>query len=85
MKFMGLIWIQFDNPEDCISDVHLEYPKEMHDLHNDCPLFPEKIEIKESILPNYCKEIAKKYNISVGGVKKLVPSLDNRDKDVLHY
>ena len=57
----------------------------MHDLHNYCPLFPEKIEIKESISSNYCKEIAKKYNISLGGVKKLVPSLDNRDKDILHY
>ena len=53
-------------------------------MRNDNPLAPEKIEIKESMLSNYCKEIAKKYNISVGVVKKLVPSLNDQDKYVLH-
>ena len=53
-------------------------------MRNDNPLAPEKIEIKESMLSNYCKEIAKKYNISVGVVKKLVPSLNDQDKYVLY-
>ena len=26
-------------------EVHLEYPSELHDLHNDYPLPPEKLEI----------------------------------------
>jgi len=27
----------------CILEVDLEYPKELHDLHNDNPLAPERI------------------------------------------
>ena len=39
-----------DNSEECILEVDYEYPKELHDLHNDYPLVAEKIEIKESML-----------------------------------
>lgn len=37
-----------DNPEDCILEVHFEYPEKLHNLHNDYALTPEKIEIKKS-------------------------------------
>ena len=30
--------------------VNLEYPKEWHDLHNDYPLAPEKLEITQNML-----------------------------------
>ena len=30
----------------CVLKVDLEYPKELHELHNDYPLAPDKIEIK---------------------------------------
>ena len=63
-----------NNWEDCILQLDIESAKELHDLHNDYSLAPEKIEIEESILSNYFKEIANKYNISADGVKKLVPS-----------
>ena len=38
----------------CILEVDLEYPKELHDLHNDYPLAPEQIEVNkdEKIIPN---------------------------------
>ena len=38
----------------CILEVGLEYPKELHDLHNDYPLAPERIEIDkiEKLIPN---------------------------------
>ena len=38
----------------CILDVDLEYPKELHDLHNDYPLAPEslKINVVEKLIPN---------------------------------
>ena len=38
----------------CILEVDLEYPKELHDLHNEYPLAPEKITIGkvEKLVPN---------------------------------
>ena len=31
-----------DSLKDCILEVHLDYSKELHALHNDCPLAPDK-------------------------------------------
>ena len=38
----------------CILEVDLEYPKDLHDLHNDYPLAPERLKIKnvEKLIPN---------------------------------
>ena len=68
-----------------ILEVDLEYPKELHDLHNDYPLAREKIEISYDMLSRYCKNIADRYGIKVGGVKILVPNLDNKVKYVVCY
>ena len=48
--------------------VDLEYPNELHELHNDYPLAPEKLAVSSDILSNYCKKIAK-YEIKVDDVK----------------
>ena len=37
------------------------------------------------MLSGYCTKIAAKYNISTGLVSKLVPTLKNKEKYVLHY
>ena len=68
-----------------ILEVDLEYPKEPHDLHNDYPLGPEKVRVMPNMLSNYCKEVAKKFNISTGAVHKLIPTLKDKEKYVLHY
>ena len=68
-----------------ILEVVLEYPNELHDLHNDHPLAPEKLEISSSMLLEYCSNIADKYGIKVGGVNKLVPNLRNKEKYIVHY
>ena len=62
-----------------ILEVDLEYPKELHDLHNDYPLGPEKVKVTENMLSDYCKKIAEKYNTSVGLVQKLIPTLSNKN------
>ena len=57
----------------------------MHKLHNDYPLAPEKLEITHDMVSDYCKKIADKYGIKVGGVKKLVPNLGNKSKYIVHH
>ena len=67
-----------------ILECDLEYCKELHDLHNDYPLCPEKIEVNSDMLSRYCSDIAKKYGIKVGDVKKLIPNLGDKVKYVVH-
>ena len=68
-----------------ILEVDLEYPSELHDLHNDYPLAPEKLEISQNMLSKYCLNIANEYGIKIDGVNKLVPNLGNKSKCVAHY
>ena len=68
-----------------ILKADLEYPDELHVLHNDYPLAPEKLAIPYDMLSDYCKKIADEYEIKVGDVKKLIPNLDNKTNYVLHY
>ena len=65
--------------------VDLEYPDELHELHNDYPLAPKKLAVSSDMLSKYCKEIADKYEIKVADVKNLIPNLGNKTKYVLHY
>ena len=71
--------------EGLILEVDLEYPKELHDLHNDYPVAPERIMVNEEMLSKYCKEIANKYKMKVGLVNKLIPTLRNKVEYILHY
>ena len=64
-----------------ILEVDLDYSEHLHDKHNDYPLAPESLEIKNHMLSDYCK----KFNIKFGRVKKLVPNLKPKKNYILHY
>ena len=44
-----------------ILEVDLEYPDELHGLHNGFQLAPEKLIVSSDMLSRYCKKIANKY------------------------
>ena len=91
-------WLDFKEPEEIelfnyheysdkgiILEVDLEYPEELHDLHNDYPCAPEKIIVTNDMLSDYCRNIKNLYGNSSGNVSKLIPTLNKKTKYVLHY
>ena len=71
-----------------ILEVDLEYPKELHDLHNDYPLAPEVMNVKADMLSEKQVEIYKRTN---GGkepkdekTSKLILNLNGKSKYIVH-
>jgi len=53
-----------------IVEVDLEYPEELHDLHNDYPCAPGKMLVKDDMLSDYCRKIDNLHGNSSGNVSK---------------
>ena len=69
----------------CIIECDLEFPENLHDLHNMYPLAPEKMVVSEDMLSPYCKEIFKEFNLKNSNCEKLIPNLKSKQRYVLHY
>ena len=74
-----------DNKKRYILEVDLEYPEELHELHNDYPLAAEKMKVTKDMLSPYCKTIQEKFGVTIGQVAKLTPTLTEKKNYVLHY
>ena len=68
-----------------ILEVDLEYPDNLHELHNEYPPALEELKMNHYILSKYCSDIANNYKIKIGNVNKFVRNLGNKSKYVLHY
>ena len=80
-----LVNIKSNRSTGSILEVDLEYRQELHDIHSDYPLKPEKINIPKEWLSDYCLEIANAHNITTGKQNKIVPNLMNKNNYVIHY
>ena len=81
--------INYDNGRTgFILEVDLEYPTELHDLHNDYPLAPEVMNVKSNMLSEKQVEIYKLVNGSKEPkdekTKKLILNLNDKSKYVVH-
>ena len=65
-----------------ILEVDLEYPEELHDLHESYPCAPEKFKIEEKYLSDHQKEIGKKCGEKFKS-EKLCPTLKPKEKYIL--
>ena len=71
----GVMSVSENNSIGYFLEVDLEYSNELHELHNDYPLAPEKLAVSNDMLSRYCKKIADKYEKKVGDVRKVIPNL----------
>ena len=46
----------------------MDYPEELHDIHNDYSMAPEKIKIEDEMLSPYSFQIKRKSDIKSGGI-----------------
>lgn len=74
-----------DSKKGLLLEVDLDYPHKLHNLDNEFPLARQKINVEKDMLSNYCESIRQKYNITIRQVKRLIPTLSNKEKYVLHY
>ena len=58
-----------NSSEGCVLEADLEYPKALRELHNDCPLVPDKIKIIRKMQCNYQLKIADIDNIPIDNAK----------------
>ena len=96
LPYEGFEWLkkldEFDvmsvsekSPIGYFLEVDLEYPDELHGIHNDYPLAPEKRAVSSNMLSNYCQKIADKYQIKVSDVRRLIPNLGDKTNYVVYY
>ena len=86
LPYSGFKWV--DKPptepgKGCILEVDLEYPAELHELHNDYPFAPERLKVKKEWLSGYQTNLLEDDDIL--NTEKLVPHLMDKTKYVLHY
>jgi hypothetical protein len=74
-----------DNLKGYTLQVGLEYPKDLHDSHNNFPFFPEHKVIDSTMLSDYQKRLMDKQLGNTAKAPKLIASLEDKNKIVIDY
>ena len=87
-----LNYLSNDGTKGEILEVDLDYPRELHDLHNEYPLAPENMTVNHNDLSTYCQETLRKLNPKKKDKyfrnlqsQKLIPNLLDKKRYILHY
>ena len=79
-----ILALKDDSPTGYIFQCDLEYPHNLHDLHDKFPMCPENLTIKDEWLSTYQMEMKKSFQIK-GVSKKLCLTLFDKKDYILHY
>ena len=74
-----------DNKYGYIIQCDLQYPRYLHDLHNDYPIACQKKIVSEDMLSPYTKQLMKKLNAKLGNCPKLIADLNDKTNYICHY
>ena len=85
----GFKWLKKDRRDDILKkkknelDILLNViwntQKELHYLHNDYPLAPEKLIVQVDWLSPFCKNLKEKFGLASDKTTKLIPTLFNKE------
>ena len=87
-EISGIKWEEqtCDQSLGFIIECDIDYPEELHQLHNDYPLAPEKLTVNEEDISETQVNIRSKYNmLKTAKESKLVPNLLHKREYVCHY
>ena len=73
-----------DSPEGDIPEVDVEYPQELHNIHNACSLVLDFMTIHKEWMSEYQQQVLDVGSAPIG-IEKLVPNLHNNQHYPLHY
>jgi hypothetical protein len=85
IESLNVLEISDNNEKGYMLEVNLDYPPELHDLHNEYPLAPEKVKVPEDMLSPYSKKLLEDLDLKGTSTEKLIPNLNAEKKYVVHY
>jgi hypothetical protein len=84
-KHLNTNSVSDDNEDGFILEVDLDYPPELHDLHNEYPLAPEKMKVTENMLSPYARKLLEDIDLKGASTEKLIPNIHPKEIYVVHY